>query len=160
MARTPGSAEQNERKRKRAIEIVFKEERTQSAAAREVKVTLRTVQKWVALYRKHGEDGIKSRKAPGRPKKLSAKELRRLEKILLKGATKAGYPNDLWTSRRVLDVVEREFNVVYHHNHVPKLLVSMGWSSQRPQREAVEKNQSQIDEWIRSDWKRIKKKPA
>jgi transposase len=159
MARTPGSGEYNERKRRRAIELVFKHKRTQIEAAREVKSALRTVQRWVSLYRKYGDAGLKSRKATGRPKKLTASQLKKLERILLKGATKAGFANDLWTSKRVLGVLEREFGVVFHHNHVPKLLVSMGWSAQRPQREAAEKDQKKIDEWVRRDWKRIKKKP-
>lgn len=160
MARTPGSSEQNERKRRRAIEIVFKEKNTQSAAAREVKVTLRTVQKWVAMYRKHGDAGLKSHKATGRPKKLTVAQIKKLEKILLKGASAAGFANDLWTSKRILDVVTREFGVEYHHNHVPRLLISMGWSAQRPQREAIEKDRKKIDEWVRTDWVRIKKKSA
>jgi transposase len=97
MARTPGSAEENDRKRQRAVEIVFKEKKTQTEAAKEVGVTLRAVQKWVSLYRKHGMTGIRSKKATGRPTKLTANQLKQLSKILLKGSKSAGFSNDLWT---------------------------------------------------------------
>ena len=86
MPRTPGSTAENERKRKRAIEIVFKEKRTQISAAKEIGVTLRAVQQWVFLYRKHGVSGIKSTIATGRPTKITATQLKQLSKVLLKGA--------------------------------------------------------------------------
>lgn len=159
MARTPGSSEQNERRRRRSIEIVFKEGRVQSDAAKELKVHLRTVQKWVHLYRLHGEDGIKSRKASGRPRKLGVKEIERFEKLLLKGALAAGFSNDLWTSKRIVEVIRRNFKVSYHQNHLPKLLRALGWSAQRPSRRPIERDEKQIKEWIRIEWRRIKKKP-
>lgn len=158
MARTPGSAEQNERRRRRAIEIVFTGKRSQISAAKELKVTLRSVQSWVSAYRNGGWSALKSRKTPGRPKKLNAKQRKTLERILLKGARAAGFENDLWTSKRILDVIDQEFGVVYHVHHVPRLLASMGWSAQRPQREAVEKDAKKIEEWVRVEWRRIKKK--
>jgi transposase len=159
MARTVGSGEQNERKRRRAIEIVLRQQRTQLAAAKELKVHLRTVQRWVGLYRRHGDVGIRSKKATGRPKKLRSWQLNRLQAALLRGPSHQGYGNDLWTSRRILQLVEKLFGISYHHNHIPKLLRSMGWSAQRPQRQAVEKDAEQIERWIRVEWKRIKKKP-
>jgi len=159
MARIPGSGEQNERKRRRSIEIVFKEDRVQSDAAKELKVHLRTVQKWLHLYRLYGEDGIRSRKASGRPRKLGNKEVKRLENLLIKGALRAGFSNDLWTSKRVVEMIRRNFKICYHPHHVPKLLRSLGWSVQRPSRRPVERNEEQVKEWIRTEWKRIKKKP-
>ena len=158
MARTPGSAEDNDRKRQRAIEIVFKEKETQAAAAKEVGVTLRAVQKWVSLYRKHGVSGIKSKKATGRPTKLTTADLKNLSKILIKGAKTAGFSNEFWTSKRILKVIKDHFGVDYHHNHIPRILKALGWSVQRPQREAVEKDRKQINDWIKIEWVRIKKK--
>ena len=159
MARTPGSAEENDRKRRRAVEIVFKEKKTQTEAAKEVGVTLRAVQKWVSLYRKHGVAGIRSKKATGRPTKITSIQLKQLSKILLKGAKSAGFSNDLWTSKRILKIIKDKFGITYHHNYIPRLLGALGWSVQRPQREAVEKDRKEIGKWIKTEWVRIKKKP-
>lgn len=123
-------------------------------------VILRTVQRWWKLYRDYGDEGLKSTKATGQPKRLSVKELEKLSKILIKGGVKAGFPNDLWTSKRVITVIKTEFDVDYHHNHLPRLLRSLGFSPQRPQREAVEKDQEEIDKWVRYQWTRIKKSPT
>jgi hypothetical protein len=38
----------------------------------------------------------------------------KLERILLKGPLQAGYPTDLWTLRRVAEVIEQRFQVSYH----------------------------------------------
>jgi transposase len=159
MARTPGSSEQNETKRRKAIEII-KGGATQAEAAKQVRVILRTVQRWWKLYRDHGDEGLKSTKATGRPRRLSKRDSEKLGKILIKGAVKAGFPNELWTSKRVLTVIKSEFDVSYHANHLPRLLRSLGFSPQRPQREAAEKDREQIKKWVRHTWTRIKKKPA
>jgi transposase len=91
---------------------------------------------------------------------LSKRDSEKLGKILIKGAVKAGFPNELWTSKRVLTVIKSEFDVSYHANHLPRLLRSLGFSPQRPQREAAEKDREQIKKWVRHTWTRIKKKPA
>lgn len=159
MARTPGSSEQNERKRRKAIEII-KGGATQTEAAKQVKVILRTVQRWWKLYRDHGDNGLKSTKATVRPRRLREKDSEKLGKILIKGAVAAGFPNELWTSKRVLAVIQSKFGVDYHANHLPRLLRSLGFTPQRPQREAAEKDHAQIKKWVRYTWTRIKKKPA
>lgn len=159
MARTPGSSEQNEKNRRKAIAII-KGGATQAEAAKQTGVILRTVQRWWKLYRDHGDEGLKSTKATGRPRRLTAKDSEKLRKILIKGAVAAGFPNELWTSKRVLSVIESKFDIDYHPNHLPRLLRNLGFSPQRPQREAAEKDQEQIKHWVRCTWTSIKKKPA
>lgn len=159
MARTPGSSAHNEGKRRKAIEII-KDGSTQDEAAKQVGVILRTVQRWWKLYRDHGDQGLKSTKSTGRPRRLSEKDSEKLGKILIKGAVRAGFPNELWTSKRVLTVIKKEFGVSYHANHLPRLLRTLGFTPQRPQREAAEKDREQIKKWVRYTWTRIKKKPA
>ena len=102
----------------------------------------------------------KSLYPPAPPKKLELRDLKKLQKIILQGPMKAGFPNELWTSKRVLQVIKREFDVDYPANYLPTLLRSLGFTPQRPQREAAEKDQKQIKNWIRYEWTRIKKKPA
>ena len=76
----------------------------------------------------------------------------------MKGARAAGYESDLWTCPRIADVIAEEFGVLYHPNHIGRLLRSLGWSPQRPQRRALERDEERIQGWIRADWPRIKKK--
>jgi hypothetical protein len=77
--------------------------------------------------------------------------------MLLQGAQAAGYPTDLWTCPRVADVIRSRFGVQYHADHVGRLLHSLGWSPQKPQRRAVERDEEQVQTWIKQEWPRVKK---
>jgi transposase len=63
----------------------------------------------------------------------------------------------LWTLARIADLIDKLFGVRYHPSHVFKLLGRMGWSCQRPTRQAKERDEAAIEQWLRRDWPRIKK---
>jgi transposase len=66
----------------------------------------------------------------------------------------------LWTTRRVAELIRRQFAVRYHPNHVWRLLVGLGWSYQKPERRARERNEAAIERWKRQRWPAVKKTPA
>jgi transposase len=59
----------------------------------------------------------------------------------------------------VAALIEREFGVSYHVDHVWKVLRRLGWSCQKPERRARERDEAAIRRWRESDWPRIKKEP-
>src|SRR3972149_5524339 len=71
-----------------------------------------------------------------------------------------GYDTDLWTLKRIARVIRREFKVSYHPSHVWKVLGQLGWSCQRPEKRARERNEKAIARWLRYRWPQIKKRPA
>ena len=157
--RTPGTASQLEKRRLRAIELFEKDVYTQIEIAHKVKVHPRTIRRWIKSYREEGIDGLKPLPGQGKPpKKLSDKEFSKLEKILLKGALAAGFPTDLWTCPRIVEVIKEEFGVTYHPDHMTRVLRGLGWSPQKPTRRAIEKDEKQIKNWTKKDWSKIKKK--
>lgn len=160
MGRPSGKADRLEGRRQKAIDLIEKDGLTAAEVARQLKIHDRTIRKWLSAYRKSGVDGLSVRVSTGRPNKLEEQELKKLQKIILAGAVKAGFSNDLWTSKRVLEVIKENFGVQYHANHLPKLLRGLGFTPQRPQREAAEKDPEQIKKWTRYQWTRIKKKPG
>ncbi len=107
-----------------------------------------------------GQKALKVRVSPGRPPRLSRVEGRRLVSVLLKGALAAGYANQLWTTARVAAVISKQFSVRYHRDHVGRLLHALGWSHQKPQKQALERNKAEIRRFIREDWPRVKKTPG
>lgn len=151
-----GSPEQLERRRIKAIELLASGSQPVEVA-RAVRVDRRSVRRWQAAYRKHGEVAIKSKPASGRPPKLTTAKLKSLRGMLLKGATAQGYPTDLWTCPRVTDLIKKRFGVEYHVDHIGRLLRSLGFSPQKPQRRAVERNEKEIQRWVAKEWPRIKK---
>jgi hypothetical protein len=79
-----------------------------------------------------------------------------LEAFLQQGAVVHGWPNHLWTSKRVAVLIQRHFGVHYHPAHVYRLLVRrLHWTSQKPQKRARERNLKEVERWLADDWPRI-----
>lgn len=155
--RPKGSPEELESRRRRAIALLNQDYQPVEVA-RMVDVDRRSVRRWKAAYLKEGKQALKAKPA-GRPQKLQEKAKKALERKLLKGAKIAGFPTDLWTCPRVAQLIDALFGIRYHVDHIGRLLRSMGWSPQKPQRRAVERDEAEIQRWVRHEWPRIKKKP-
>jgi hypothetical protein len=89
---------------------------------------------------------------------MSSRQKEGLKKVLLKGAMSAGYATELWTLPRIAEQIQRRYGIVYHPGHVWRLLVDMGWSCQKPERCALQRDEEAIEQWKRVDWPRIKKR--
>jgi transposase len=57
----------------------------------------------------------------------------------------------------VAQVIRDQFQVEYHPAHVWKILRSLGWSCQKPERRAREQNPQSVESWRKRSWPRIKK---
>jgi hypothetical protein len=67
-----------------------------------------------------------------------------------------GWPNHLWTAKRVAVLIQRHFGIHYHPDHVRRLLNQrLHWTSQKPQKRARERNLKEVERWIADDWPRI-----
>lgn len=155
-----GSGKKLEERRLRAVLEVVNDELAPATVAKKYKVEVGTVYRWIGKYRKDKKRGLKSRPTPGAPTRLSTEQLQDLEKLILKGAKASGFGNDLWTCARIKDLIKKEFGVDYHFNHVGKILSKMGWSPQRPEKRAIERDDKRIRDWVKKEFPRIKKKPA
>jgi transposase len=82
-----------------------------------------------------------------------------LGRLLGRGPLAHGYRTDLWTTQRVAEVIQRTFGVRYHRAHVGRLLHRLGWSHQKPERRALERNDAAITAWVRTRWPQVKKTP-
>ena len=76
---------------------------------------------------------------------------------LLKGAKANGFPTDLWTCPRIAQVIEARYGVHYHVDHIVRLMASLGFSAQKPEKQAAERDEERIARWVALDWLRIKK---
>ena len=153
-----GTPEQLERRRRRAMRLLD-EGLSLNAVARRIGCHASSVMRWRDVRARHGDEGLKPKPVPGRPPKLSARQKKRLVSLLLKGAMANGYRTDLWTTQRIADLIEEEFGVRHHRDHIGRLMASLGWSYQKPQRRALERDDEAVEEWKRTEWPRIKKTP-
>lgn len=155
--RPPGAPKQLEKRRRRAVQLLESGQRL-SAVASQVGAAVSSVFRWCQAYRRKGTRGLDARPTPGRPPRLSTSQKRQLVRLLTRGALHAGYRTDLWTMPRVTELIHQEFGVRYHPAHVWKVLTALGWSCQKPERRAVERDEVAIARWKREDWPRIKKR--
>ena len=156
--RPQGTPQQLEKRRRQAIRLL-KSGKNLSAVARALSASVSSVFRWWQSYKKRGLKGLKSIPTPGRPAKLSESQERKLVKLLLRGPLGAGYTTDLWTLGRIAKLIEKHLGVQYHPCHVWKLLRSLGWSCQKPERRALQRDEEAIERWKRNKWPRIKKSP-
>jgi len=154
--RPNGTQKQLERRRRHAVELL-KKGLNLSAAAKKIGCSVSSVFLWRQTFQKKGEQGLKPKPVPGRPPKLLGRQRKALTRILLKGALNFGYPTELWTQRRVAEVIEQQFGICYHPHHVWRVLVGLGWSCQKPEKRARERDEEAIVHWKRYRWPHIKK---
>jgi transposase len=107
--------------------------------------------------RSGGPKALSAKPVPGRPPKLDTAQRRRIARWLLQGPIRHGYETQLWTLDRVSAVIERQLGVSYHPGHVWRILLSLGWSCQKPESRARERDEKAIARWRQVDWPRIKK---
>lgn len=128
--------------------------------ARRIGVDRRSVRRWNATYKRDGTDGLKATTATGRPAKLNVKQRKQLERCLLQGPRTVGFSTDLWTCPRVAKVIRNEFDIDYHVDHIGRILHGLGFSPQKPERRAIERDEASIQRWVRYTVPHIKKKPG
>ena len=155
--RPTGTSSQLEQRRRRAVALLEQGWATADVAAK-VGTTVRSVNRWWIAYCEQGKTGLDALPHPGKPCRLSPRQRDLLTRRLLKGAKANGYSTDLWTCVRIAEVIERHYGVHYHVDHIPRLMASLGWSCQKPERRAVERDEAAIERWVLKDWSRIKKR--
>ena len=94
MGRPRGSAEQLEERRHRAM-VLLDEGRSLHEVAGVVGCHASSVMRWRDARQRGGREGLKVRKASGRPRKLTDERCERLLELLLEGAMTHGYRTEL-----------------------------------------------------------------
>jgi transposase len=143
-------------RRRRALRLVD-EGYSLNEVARKIGCQASSVMRWRDKRDAEGSSVFEVGASPGRPAKLSGHQKRRLVQRLVRGAMAHGYATELWTCERIAKLIRKEFGVRYHRDHVGRLLRQLGWSYQKPERRALERNEEAIEHWKRHEWPRVKK---
>lgn len=138
----------------------FKKGLSQAEVAKKLKVSRESARQWYNTWKKKGAKGLKSKGRPGPKSKLTEKKLEKIEQALLKGPQSLGYATDIWTLKRIAQVIKKVAKLNYKTTHVWRILTfSLGWSNQKPETRAKERNEKAIRAWKRRTWPSVKKKP-
>jgi transposase len=161
-ARRRGARQRAERqaRRERAAEL-FAQGRSQAEVARELDVSRQSASRWHAGWQAAGTTALQSRGPTGRRPKLPDSALAGIEQALLEGALAHGFTTDVWTLDRIAVLIQGLTGVQLSNPSVWRLLhTRLGWSVQRPQRQAKEHDEEAVQHRVAHEWPRIKKGPA
>src|SRR5512133_3000209 len=109
--KTPASVQeldQRETRRMQAYELAQVGWK-QKDIARVLGVTKGAVSQWMKRAREGGVEALRRHPAPGAARRLSQAQMQHLPEFLGHGAMAYGYPDNMWTYRRIAVVIEREF---------------------------------------------------
>jgi transposase len=132
---------------------------SEAEVARRVGVHRQSVNRWAKQLLSGGRSALRRAARTGRPPRLSAADMNRIERGLKRGPEALGYETSLWTAWRVVDLIEEECGVRYSTVHAWRILRALGWTPQRPTRRALERNEETIRRWTRERWPKLKKTP-
>lgn len=154
-----GPASELEARRRLAVARV-NEGWSQKDVAAFLGVSTRAVGKWMVAYRADGDEGLRGKPRTGPKPKLSRRREQAVLSWLDQSPKAFGYTTDLWTSRRLAEVIEKRYGVRFNSNYLAEWLTRRDYSPQKPEVKAVERDNPAIACWVAEDWPRIKKRPG
>jgi transposase len=147
--RRPVSAREE---RRRIAFRMFQKRVPKATIARQLCVSYVTVWRWETRWTTEGPDAWREHEHPGSEKRIAPKQQKALLALLKRGARAYGYSTDLWTLKRVAEVIRKEYGVEYTLSGVWRVLRAMGLSAQVPLTVALERDEGYIRRWVRDHW--------
>lgn len=127
--------------------------------AASVGVARQTVYTWQRLLDEGGMTALKKVRERGRPAALDARQLSAVRAAVLQSPTEHGFGTELWTLKRVGTVIERLHGVRFCQTQTWRILGALGFSPQKPEKRAIERDEDAVYRWKRRTWPALKKKP-
>ncbi len=125
-----------------------------------VGVARQTVYTWKRLLDERGLDALRAVPERGRPARLDGHQLAAVRAAVVQSPIEHGFATELWTLKRVAAVIERMHGVRFSQAQVWRILGNLGFSPQKPEKRAIERNEDAVRAWKRSTWPALKKKPS
>ena len=156
MARPRGSSAELEARRRLAVQRV-KDGWKQADVAAFLGVELRSVERWVAADRAQGDGRGAGLAAVPRPQNSSPLCAHEAEILgwLENSPRMYGFANDLWTARRVRDLIDEKLGLRFHHTYISGWLLARRITPQKPQRQAAQRDEAKIAQWQSTSWPEI-----
>lgn len=117
----------------RLLAAIFRKEgKTYDEISQILKYPLTTIRDWLILIHIEGLSRKVDIKQPGKPKRLTDEQIKKLKPILLKSPQEQGFPFIIWTTKLVIQLIEKLYNVSYKPLQVRRMLHNLGLSCQKP----------------------------
>jgi transposase len=110
---------------------------SQSQIARKFGVSRTTASRWYRTLDGAGMEGLRKRRAPGRPSRLNAEQVRVVADIYRAGPRTAGFDSDRWTTARFAAAIQARLGVRYDPDHVGRIMHRLGLRERIPHRRRI-----------------------
>jgi transposase len=121
-----------------------------------VKVSLRTVFRWLARYRMGGQHALQEGHRSGRPPKVDAEVMRWLYAAITRHDPRQyDFPFHLWTLALVRILLKHKFGIELSKSGVSRLLGHLGLSPQRPIYKSLQTESPRDEEVSGTDFPRL-----
>ena len=144
-------------KRRLKADRLFKKGVTYPMVAKRLGVNIKSAYDWYHRWKRDGQDGLRSKGKPGFDSQYTKEKKRKLKKIILKGAQRSGYPTDFWTLGRIRETAKKELGVDLGIKRTWITVCSLGFSAQKPERRAKERDEEAIITWKETTFPSLKK---
>lgn len=119
--------------------------------------TRRCIYSWLAMYRAGGWDALKAKKIPGRPRRLSGRDMQWVYRTVTgKNPLQLGFPFALWTRAMVQSLIRKHCGVRLSLVSVGRLLAQLGLTCQKPLWRAYQQDGSRVQQWLKREYPRIR----
>lgn len=122
--------------------------------AKQLRVSVRSVQRWRRTWRDGGPPALHSKGSAARPR-LSEDLVVVLDQELAKGPVAHGWPDQTWTLERIKTLIGRRFHKSMTLSSIAQLLHRHGFSHQVPARRALERNEEAVSGWVKETWPQV-----
>ena len=119
-----------------------------------------TLFRWRCRFESEGDLGLLRRSGSGRPRKLSAVSEEVWYNIVVQPASEFGFETDLWTVRRVQQVLSDAYGVVVSRDTIWRRLCEAGLTYQKPERQYFQIDEAARQEWLRTEVPKIRENVA
>lgn len=119
--------------------------------------TRRCIYSWLSMYRAGGWDALKSKKAPGRARRLSGRDMQWIYRTVTgKNPLQMGFSFALWTRAMIRALILKHCGVRLSLVSVGRLLGQLGLSCQKPLWRAYQQDGSRVEQWLKREYPRIR----
>jgi len=137
--------------------MLFNKGKTQADVARKYRVTTAAANRWHATWDKGGQAALKSKGHSGFTSSLTPEKRREFRKAILKGPRAFGFETDLWTLPRLAAVMKKVCKIKFSEVWIWHIVRELGFTPQKPQVKAIQRNEKAIKEWKKTTLPDLKK---
>lgn len=115
-----------------------------------------TLYRWLKRYEKQGGAGLRRKPGSGRPRTLADLDSSDFRDFVLEPASAFGFESDLWTVRRIHQVIVQQHKIQVSQDTIWRRLREAGLTYQKPEREYYEIDEQARQEWLRCEVPKIR----